>query len=215
MFKMPNNFSVVGVDLDGTLYPITPEIQKRQRGNIYKKMSVHFGISVEEAGTLFEEYYLKLGSGSSALELIAGKLSKQIPKEDFIQEALEETDFLDLLEQNFALSQMLSRISLTRQLDLITSSKYDFALEKLRRIGIYKEVFDCILAHEGFKTTGEVYRQWVAKRGFLSSQHLYVGDNKIQDINIPSAIGIKTCFLGSYARADFQIKNILDLEQIL
>jgi FMN phosphatase YigB (HAD superfamily) len=212
---MSDNFSVVGLDLDGTLYPITPEIQKRQRGNIYKKMSAHFGISVKEAGTLFEEYYLKLGSGSNALELIAGKLKKQIPKEDFIQEALEETDFLDLLEPNLALSQMLNRISVAKKLDLITSSRYDFALEKLRRIGIYKEIFENILAHEGSKTSGEVYRTWIAKRGLPPSQHLYVGDNKIQDINIPNALGIKTCFLGSYARAGFQIKGILDLEQIL
>jgi len=215
MFKMQNNISVIGVDLDGTLYPITPEIKKRQRENIYQKMSVHFGISAEEVGKLFEENYSKMGSGSRALESIAKSLEKPVPKEDFIQEALEETDFLDLLEPNLKLSQMLNRISVTKKLDLITSSRCDFALEKLRRIGIYKEIFENILAHEGSKTTGEVYRKWLSKRGFPASQHLYVGDNQIQDIDVPNQLGIQTCFLGNYLMANFQIKSILDLESIL
>jgi FMN phosphatase YigB (HAD superfamily) len=215
MFKMPNNISVVGFDLDGTLYPITPEIRKIQRGNIYERMSVHFGISVEESRGLFEKYYGLSGSGKKSMEEISKKLQRPVPGEDFIQESLEQADFLDLLRPNPNLSEMLKRISRTERLDLITGSRYSFALEKLKRISLDKKIFDYIFANEGSKSTGEVYRQWMNKREFSPFQHLYVGDNSMQDIDIPKSLGIQTCFLGSYGEADFQIKDILELEKII
>ena len=133
-----------------------------------------------------------------------------------MQQSFEESDFLDLLEPNPELNKMLIRLHHIKRLDLITSSEYNFALKKLERLKIDKNLFHYILTGEdGSKSTGDLYKKWLSKGGFLPSQHLYMGDSKKQDIEVPKSLGIKTCILGHYDEADFQIENILDLEKIL
>ena len=64
------SIKVVGVDLDGTLYSITPEIRKRQRKKIYEKISSEFGISLGKAEELFEDNYSRIQSGSKTVKRI-------------------------------------------------------------------------------------------------------------------------------------------------
>lgn len=213
---MPEKISAVGFDLDGTLYSITPEIKKRQRFRIYERIAEEFAVSVESAEKLFEETYSVIGSGTKTIEVIAKNLRKPIPSGDFVQEALESADFLDLMRPNEELSKMLRRISQTRRLDVLTGSRYDFTLRKLDRIGINLGLFQSIFAGEdGHKITGEIYLKWLNQTRLPPSQHLYVGDNGKIDIDAPNRLGIKTCIVGSYEPADFQIGNILELERIL
>lgn len=208
---------VVGFDLDGTLYEDTPEIHARIRGKIYEKMSDFFDISVENSKRLFEEKYAVLLSGSRTVNEIAQQFGKDVNGSDFVQDALQEAEFLDLIEENTRLSQMLYRLSKHKRLDLVTGSSYSLVLKKLKKLGIAPGVFSHILAGEdGSKSSGEIYEKWVSSGRYSPGQHLYVGDNVKQDIEAPRKLGIKTCFVGKgNSEADFSIENILDLENLV
>jgi FMN phosphatase YigB (HAD superfamily) len=212
---MLEKISVIGFDFDGTLYPITPEIKKIQREKIYERISVNFGISLEESRRLFEKYYEELGSGTRSMEAISKKLQEPLHSQDFIQEALEQADFLDLLKPNPLLNEMLKRISKEKRLDLITGSAYNSILKKLEKIGISSNLFCSLFTHEdGSKSSQGVYLKWLSQTNLPPYQHLYVGDNPKLDMDIPQSLGIKTCIVGEYNNADFKIKDILELEDL-
>ncbi len=212
------NICVIGFDLDGTLYEITPEIQKKMRGKIYEKISEKFEVPFEKARDLFEERYVELMSGSKTIDEISRQYSKKINGSDFIQEALQEADFLDLMGEDLRLNHMLIRLRERKRksLDLLTGSTPSFTLRKLEKLEINPHVFDYILTNEdGLKSHEEIYRKWIGTRNLPPKNFLYVGDNPKQDIDIPKSLGIKTCIVGSYEDADFNISNILDLENLL
>ncbi|MDO8528890.1 MAG: HAD family hydrolase [Nanoarchaeota archaeon] len=216
---MLKNISAIGFDLDGTLYPITPEIRKIQRGKIYENISKYFGIPLEHANRLFEENYSAIGSGTKTIGVIAKSLGKPSPGRDFVQEALEQADFLDLIEKNPSLVAMLERMSRSKKHgrpDLITGSTREYALRKLERVGISPEVFLYLFTHEdGSKSSQDIYEKWLSRTMLRPSQHLYIGDQQKLDIDVPRSLGIRTCIVGEYELADFQIENILDLEALL
>jgi len=213
---------VIGFDLDNTLYSSTPEIQSRIRGGIYHRLSEEFGISFYEAKELFEENYRGSFpwsySGSRTVEEIARRFKKQLDGSDIIQQSAGQADILCLLEPDPAVQDMLTRLGEKRELDLITSSKYHLALDKLKRIGIPFSLFRNIISTEfhGSKSDGTVYKFWLSLREIPPNQVLYVGDNPKQDIEIPRRLGIRTCYLGEKeVETDFKISKILELEQVL
>lgn len=207
---------VIGFDLDGTLYPSTKEIQKRIRNTIYQKLSSECGIEICEARFLFEENYDRLSSGSRAVEEIAKKYQKNISGVNLIQDSLQEADILDLLKPNPALADMLTRLSQEYPLDLITGSRKPLAINKLERLGINQKIFSTIWGKEtGDKLSGELFKWWIEIRNKPASSLLYVGDNTRQDIDTPKSLGIQTCYTGRYSEADYQIKDILELEELV
>jgi len=209
------NIKIIGFDLDGTLYPSTEEIQKKIRTQVYKKISSEFNISYEQARNSFETNYEKLSSGSRTIEAIAKQLNKPPVKNDLVQEAIEEADILDLIKKDSELIEMLLRLKNKKPLDLLTGSKYSLAFKKLERIGINSDLFENIFTRKDcLKSSGKMYEKWIIGRNVNPENLLYIGDNKKQDIDIPKELGIKTCFLGEYENADFEIKNILDLESL-
>ena len=213
-----NKIQVIGFDLDNTLYPSTAEMQKKIREKIYEKISDLFGIDYEEAKRKFEESYLKIKSGSRAIRGIAKEVGYcgEIDNLDLVQEAIQEADVLDLIKPNPKLKEMLLRLKKKLDLDLITGSSQNLILGKLSRLGIETHLFDYVLdGDSGSKLDGDVFRRWVELRRGVPERMLYVGDNEKQDIDPPKSLGIKTCFIGEYSAADFQISNILDLERLL
>ena len=149
------------------------------------------------------------------MEAISKKLQKPFYSRDFIQEALEQADFLHLLKPNPLLNEMLKRISKEKRLDLITGSAYNFLFKKLEKIGMSQNLFHSFFTHEdGSKSSQKIYLKWLSQTNLSPYQHLYVGDNLKLDVDIPKSLGIKTCIVGAYNHADFQIETILNLEQI-
>jgi HAD superfamily hydrolase (TIGR01549 family) len=211
---MLNDIKVIGFDLDNTLYPCTPEIQKKIRSLIYEKISDEFNIPYETSLKLFEDFYSQHLSGTKSIKSIEKRLGHSVGERAIIQEAIEEADFLELINENNSLREMLSRLKSKREIDLITGSHYPLAVKKLNRIGI-QDLFKNLFTHEdGKKHSGELYQKWIALTELPTSKLLYVGDNKKQDVDVPKSLGIQTCILGKYDNADFQIKNILDLENL-
>lgn len=211
-----SNIKVIGFDLDGTLYNVTPEIKLRVRNLIYQKISTEFNIPLEKATNLFEEIYSETHSGGGTIRDLEQRFGKKSDS-DIIQDSLQEADILALIPEDPNLSRLLTRLSESYQLDLLTGGRENLAFEKLKRIGIDKGIFKYLFTKErGRKGNGDLYREWIQNRLDLTPENfLYVGDNKKQDIDIPKELGIKTCFLGDYNQADFQINSILDLERLL
>jgi FMN phosphatase YigB (HAD superfamily) len=213
---MAKEIKAVGLDLDGTLYPSTDEIQGRIRGKIYEKLADHFGIPFDTAMALFEDGYDRLHSGSKTIAEISDKYGKPINGSEIVQDSLQEADILDLILPNPELVGMLERISQTKRLDLLTGSAYGFALKKLERLGVDPGVFSIFLADEhGSKSDLSLFSRWFEVTGLSSCEHFYVGDNKKQDIDNPKSLGVGTCIIGNYELADFRINNILELEGLL
>lgn len=216
------NIKVIGFDLDNTLYPVTPEMQLRIREKIYEKLASGLDISLKQAEQLFEENYNGNfpwnHSGSRTIKELGKKYKKELNGKKLVQQSNAEADILDFIQPNPGLQKILSRLYTKFQLDVISSSKYDPALAKLKKIGIDRDLFRFFLAGETFgsKTDGTLYELWLNKRETPPSQILYVGDNTRQDIDSPKNLGIKTCIVGKqYENADFYIPTIKDLENLL
>jgi HAD superfamily hydrolase (TIGR01549 family) len=155
---------------------------------------------------------------SSTLKELGKKYNKELNGKKLIQQSNEEADILDFIQPNPGLQKILSRLYTKFQLDVISSSKYDSAIKKLKRTGIDRDLFGFFLAGETFgsKTEGTLYELWLSKRGILPSQVLYIGDSTKQDIDSPKRLGIKTCIVGKqYENADFYMSSVNDLESLL
>ncbi len=216
---LKNNISLIGLDLDNTLYPSTPEIQVRIRGKIYQRLSDELGIEFERAKELFEENYdgnyAWSHSGSRTIKYLSEMHDVEI-QSDIVQEALETANILDLIHPNPELVSMLERLDKRYGLDLVTGSRPGIARDKLDKIGIGFGLFGYFLANVGSKSTGEAYEIWLRERDVPASQVLYVGDNIKQDIEAPKRLGIHTCLVDKKdSRAEFNVSNILGLEKLL
>jgi len=213
---------IIGFDLDGTLYKATPEIERIQKRKIYEKISDFFNINIETAERLFESNYRELNSGTRTLERIAKKCGKPLTNPDFIQEALREANFLRFIQPDRKLIGLFERLSrkYPEGLDLLTGSKYDLTIKKLKKLGINPSSFKVLLTDEdGSKISGNLYDKWIEMRkslgGFSPKSFLYVGDNIRSDIISPSRFGIQTCYLGKSKKANYSIQTIFDLEKIV
>lgn len=211
------NIKIIGFDLDGTLYPLTDEIQKRVRKLIYKKLANEFKVSSEKTRDLFEEHYAQLHSGSKVIRRMADEFDKPYPTKDIVQDAIEESDRLPLIKENPKLCSMLERLSKSRLIDLLTGSKRRTVMRVLKKIGINPNLFGLIYTRDDvLKYGGEIYKKWLTQRkDYSPDQFLYIGDNPSQDILAPKRLGIKTCFLGENKEADFCIPSIMDLEHLI
>lgn len=215
LIKMLNNIKVIGFDLDNTLYSSTPEIHEKIRGKIYENLSLEFNIPNNTAKELFEKFYSKHLSGTEAVKSIEKILKHSINEKDIIQESVEQADFLDLIKKDLKLRDMLIRLKSKRDIDLITGSHYPLVIRKLDRIGI-QDIFRYVFTSEnGEKRFGDTYQKWITLNQFPPSKLLYVGDNPKQDIDVPKSLGIQTCIIGNYDNADFEINDILGLEDLI
>lgn len=214
--KIISKIKIIGFDLDGTLHPLTFESQLKIREKIYEKISVGLKINFDEAKNLFEEYYAITSSGSKTIKKLEERFQARL-KKDLIQDAIQEADILDLIQANPKLAILLEKLNGKYSLDLLTSGERNLAAKKLEKIGINPNIFGYFLASEnGSKTSGTKFVEWIEKRcGCDPKNFLYVGDNKRQDVDSPSELGIVTCFIGKYSKADFEIENIFGLEKLL
>ncbi len=214
----------MGLDLDGTLYEVTEEMQYgRIRALIYQKLAQEFSISEEEARNFFETFYNELKSGGKAIRKIAAHLQKPETKRKIVQEALNEANVTNLMQPDPGLVRIIKRLSSAREISIITGSNLALAIKKLEKIGFanpYK-FFTSILADEhGQKSDGAIYRLWLSQTKVVPPEnHFYVGDNDESDIAVPKSLGIQTCYINhsgkTCAHADFNISSIGELEKIL
>jgi len=185
------NIRIIGFDLDQTLYPKSPEIDEAIQAYIYKKIADYKNCSLEEAKALFKSYYPKI---SGRKTLIALNIPNAV---EIIDEAIAGADIENFLVPNPEVLELLKSIKTKYQnLSLITGSKSDLAYQKLKKLNIPAELFDCIITGEQSKSDGTAFRKWM--NNFMSKdsslkpeQFLYIGDNGRMDAEMPISLGMK------------------------
>jgi len=210
-------FDVVGLDLDGTLYPVGSEINNIIREEMCRRLSEVIGVTAEYTRKLFETHYAQIGSGSKTIATIAENHGHKIDAVELAQRSLEEADILEFINPNPELREMLERLRGRYQIDLVTGSGRVLTSQKLERLGIPKDIFGHVLCKEdGNKLDGSIYQRWLGLRSVSPERVLYVGDGIKRDIRPCRDLGIKTCYVkGESDESDYWVNRILELEGLL
>lgn len=213
-----NQTKVIGFDLDQTLYPKSPEIDKAIQGYIYERIAQHKTCSVEEARKLFSDLYQE-GRGQSGSQTL---VTLGIPRaKEIIQEALENADIAQFLAPDPKTQMLLHKLRQKfKALDLITGSFEHVAFIKLTKIGIRRDLFTKIITGEIAKSDGSAFRAWLELYPSLEPHNfLYIGDREKSDYYIPKKLGIETVLVNIKTPNPevtcLQLPTIHDLEDYL
>lgn len=212
-----SKIKILGFDLDGTLYPLTPEINGRVRTRIAAKLlEKKPDLSNEEdARAYFEQRYAELQSGSKVL----GEAGYEDPSR-IMDECLATADVLDLLNRDQRLTEVIGNLARKYDLFLLTSSPTDLAGKKLMALGVPKEIFRWRGYSDTFKigekNNGAAFNYMLSRTGIPAANHAYVGDRLKSDILPAKNLGMQTIAVGSeIPEADTSIPKIYDLERLL
>jgi len=217
MHKLFMEIKSVGFDLDDTLYPSSPEIDDRIMTEIAQKI-LHKKpelINLERAKCFYGEERRKIGSGTQVLEDIGYENSKEI-----MLKCLTEANILDLLKKDINTVNLFERINDKYETFLITASPSDLAIQKLNKIGINFSLFNNLIfgdtSNSGKKVDGSIFRFFLNKSKYSSSEHLYIGDSLKADIIPSKREGMRAIAIGKkMSKADFSIEKICELEKLL
>lgn len=214
-----DDIRVVGFDLDQTLYPKSPEIDKKIQEYLYEKIAATRGVSRGEAERLFTERY-RGGAGLTGSQTLRDLGISDAS--DIVQEALERADIASLLTSDLEINRLLTDLRASYEgIDLITGSSLDQTNKKLRALDLSPELFShLVTADDATKSDGGAYRAWLARYPARAPhQFLYVGDRVKSDHEIPSALGIKTAlvYIGEVDAklSALQIPTLLELLRYL
>ncbi len=212
------NIRVIGFDLDQTLYPKSPEVDKKIQSYIVERIAKNKGTTLREAEKLFSDLYRE-GRGLSGRKTL---IALGIPSAGgIVQEALERADIASVLSPDVQTLTLLKDLSLRyNSLDLITGSHRKETEKKLRALGIPLQMFGHIITEEvKSKSDGAAYVYWLSLYPTCTpSQFLYVGDRS-SDSTVPHTLGIQTALVNIKTRDPAlscpQYTSLKDLREVL
>lgn len=213
-----SRITLIGFDLDGTLYQRTPDIDNRIRTEIARHLHSlsHLKLqSIPHAREYLEQQYALTHSCGDVLR------NAGVPNVREVMEACQmRADVVPLITPNPALAQMLSRMQDRCPLYLLTSSPTKIGMQKLERIGIDPAMF----THRFFldtpgmraKADGSAYHFVIERTGVFGHQQVYVGDDLNLDILPAQRAGMQTIVVRKHMpEASLSCGDILDVEQHL
>ncbi|MBI1974577.1 MAG: HAD family hydrolase [Candidatus Zambryskibacteria bacterium] len=210
---------VIGFDLDQTLYPKSPKIDKAIQEYICGKIAKKFNTDIDTAANKFRELYHMQGLGGTTSLIRLG-----FPPEEAsnaVQEALENADIAQFLKPNQELIDLLNKLGSKYSLDVITGSNQKNTKTKLVHLNIPLTLFNNIItSDDGSKSLGTSYKLWLFKYpDFTPEEFLYIGDRPRSDYEVPTGLGIN-CILVNMEESDNfykcrQLKSILGIASIL
>ncbi len=211
-----SEIKAVGFDLDQTLYPDTPEVQRLVRQEIYHVIANARSCSVDEAQAFFEAEYARLGRGTLAVQYLLGITDAN----DIMQGCLEKAGVAEVLKYDQRLVDLLRKIKDNdRRTFLVTGSSRKNSLSKLLRLGLTLETFDfslCIDDSDSDKLHGHPFQQVIQRTGLQPREHVYVGDRERIDITPARMAGMRAIYVwGECVNADASIPTIYHLEDVL
>lgn len=187
---------VIGFDLDRTLYPKTPEIDKAIQSYIYAKIAQHKNCSIYEAGEMFRGIY-KEGNGLSGRKTL---IALGIPNSsEIVQEALEQADIASKLSSDPKTIELLQQIKARYSaIDLITGSKLSIVQEKLDALKIPLESFTHIISGDSTsKSDLSAFKRWLSYYQISPEKFLYIGDQPLLDFEMPKQLGIRSILVNT------------------
>jgi len=208
----------IAFDLDKTLYPNSPEVDREIQIQIYQKIGQYLRCSISMAENLFLRLYEKMSGSKTLINLL------NIPKEtarEIVQEALEKADLDRFLIPNDDTIVLLKELK-NRYLsvDLITGSSKGNALQKISKLGL-QDIFDHhITGEEASKSDGDAYQKWLDLYDDSDPDHfLYVGDEKSRDYQSASKFGIPVILVNQIEKDDqldcLQLSSLLEIKDYL
>src|SRR3989338_271823 len=203
---------VVGFDLDQTLYPKSPEIDRAIQEYIYHKIAHHKNCSYEEGKSLFLQHYPGI-SGRKTLIVLG------IPNaENIIQESLEKVDIAKFLVPDKKVQELLQHVKgKFGSLSIITGSSHSICKKKLEALKIPIEWFDCIIAGGVSKSDGTAFQEWTAhfkkqNSNLRPENFLYIGDRAMTDAIVPLQLGMQAILVNVKEKDDGM--NVEQLESL-
>lgn len=181
---------IIGFDLDQTLCPKSPEIDKLVKSYIYRKIAEYRQCRFETAKRLFLRLYPKKMSGSEAIRMLA-KITKEKARR-LVQEALERTNIDRFLIPDERVISLLKELKNRYvSVDLITGSPKNSMFHKIKRLGLADIFNHCIDGEQASKSDGDAYQMWLNLHHNLKpGQFLYIGDEKNRDYQSANRFGI-------------------------
>lgn len=216
MMQIFKDIKLVGFDLDNTLYENNSEIDYRIATEIAETILKHKPEleNIDNARMLCDKLYEKTGSRTQSLKELGIKNAGQIA-----YECMERADFLDLIQYDEKLVQLMTEIHNKYSTFLITSSFSNLAAARLRKIGLDEKLFDYILFGESAmpnkKIDGSIFSYFLKKSNYLPQEHVYIGDNLKGDILPAKSVGIRTIAIGNIPEADYSVRKIYDIRNLL
>lgn len=217
--KISSEIQVIGFDLDQTLYPKSPEIDRSIQQYLYIKIAEHRKVDLAEAERLFEERYQSgrgIGGRTTLLDLGVPNAA------ELVQEALEKAPIADFLipdQKTIALLKSLK--AKYRSIDILSGSNTANVETKLEHLEIPANLFGHMLtADHGNKASGNLYKQWLALYPDLQPQNfLYIGDRVKSDYEAPKELGIPSILVyvskNDPAVDCPQLKTFIEIQNLL
>ncbi len=206
---------VVGFDLDNTLYTLTEEMQSWIRQRVCVVTSERLRRDSGEVQREFEERYKELQSARRSLMALGLPEDESI---DIVQRCLEEEEIVGFIKRDEQLAALIGKLRKEYGLFLITGSNEKLTGEKLRRLGVEKEVFSVMVcANTQYRREdGSAFHYVSAALQVPHQRMLFVGDREAVDILPAARLGIKTAIVnGRSAHATYNLSTLYDLEGIL
>ena len=212
---MNDEIGAVGFDLDNTLYVKNPTIDNEINNYICLKASKFLKRKLQEVNDLYNKKYSELQSSRLSLIAMGIEEDKAI---SIVQEALENSNIAAYLKKDYQLVDLLKSLSHHYSLFLITGSRKDIAIKKLNALGIDKKLFYPILYSDSRqkREDGAAFSHVSLLLNLQPINMMFIGDREKVDIIPAKKLGIKTAIVNSTSQfADYQLKTIYDLEEIL
>jgi FMN phosphatase YigB (HAD superfamily) len=214
------DIKVIGFDLDQTLYPKSPEIDKAIQKYIYEKIAEKLDVNIVAAKQKFDDLYQN-GKISGSKALITLGFETDVAK-NVVQEALENADIATFLKPNQEINELLKKLkNKCTSVDLLTGSSTKNALIKLGKLDILSTNFSHLLsADDGSKRDLSLYTMWLNFYPNLESKNfLYIGDRPTSDFEKPKELGIKSILVNIKTpepNVDCpQLESLLEIEKYL
>jgi FMN phosphatase YigB (HAD superfamily) len=205
------NIKAVGFDLDETLYPSNPDINKHIRNNLAKHIQGKLGMAtLTEAREYFETQYKQLASSNKIL-LNIGFSSEEATV--IAEECTGDPSIAHWLTVDPFTVQILKEIRARYKTFLITSSTETSAIAKLHALGIDPDLFQIQLYGNqyGHKTEGHPFQHVCVLSKIVNMlkphEHVYIGNSRKADILPAKLAGMQTIAVWSDIIAHGGIKT--------
>jgi len=217
MNKIFQDILCVGFDIDKTLYSPNKKMDSQIQIKIARKILDKKPelINIKKALEFSERRYSETGSRSITLKEIGYSNPEEI-----LYDCLVNADITPFLKRDSKLEQILENLRKKYSLFLMTNNPKDLAIGKLDKMAINPNLFEAKFYGDTApgikKADGSLFKYFLKDSKYTPKQILYVGDSRKGDIIPARDLGMKTLAVGSeIPEADFSIKKIYDIEEIL
>ena len=205
-------YKLIIFDLDGTLYKIPKEIDKKIEDRVNDFYAEKFDVSKEEAKNLRNKLKKKYGTSILVFRRFG------IDENEFYEKVFGDINPKDYIKEDKKLVKMLKEINLKKV--ILTNSPRFFALKVLDALKIDQNVFDLIVTANDYsvvKPRKEAFLNITNYFGISPLETIVVGDEAEKNLKTAHKLGMKTVLVGNKSEKyiDFKINSIYEIRKIL